>query len=84
MCILKGCKDRAARPLVAYSRTLLRSRKQRACSLLRRSLFSRVIFQNRPQRYDFLRTQQNKMHKNDRNVHTSVVLCNKDRVNEIS
>jgi len=36
------------------------------------------------QRYYFLRTQQNKMHKNDRNVHISVVLCNKDRENEIS
>lgn len=50
--------------------------QQKAGFLLRRSLFSRVIFENRPQRYYFLRTQPNKMHKNDQNVHISVVLCN--------
>ena len=31
----------------------------------------------RLQRYYFLRTQPNKMHKNDQNVHISVVLCMK-------
>ena len=31
------------------------------------------------QRYTFLRTQPNKLHKNDRNVRISVVLCNKDK-----
>ena len=52
------------------------SRMQRACSLLRRSLFSRVIYTNRPQRYCFLRTQQNKMHKISEYVHKNVDLCN--------
>ena len=33
--------------------------------------------EKRVQRYAFLRTQPKKMHKNDRNVHTSAVLCNK-------
>ena len=28
------------------------------------------------QRYTFLRTQPNKMHKNSQNVHTLTVLCN--------
>jgi hypothetical protein len=35
-----------------------------------------VLFQKALQRYYFLRTQPNKMHKNSRNVHTSAVLCN--------
>ena len=66
MCILKGvqgqCKPNAQKTMDIAS--LL------ACSkLLRRSLFSRVIFQNRPQRYNFLRTQPNKMHKNSPFVH---------------
>ena len=34
------------------------------------------FFKNRVQRYAFLRTQPNKMHKNSQNVHTSTVLCN--------
>lgn len=33
-------------------------------------------FQNRLQNYTFLGTQPNKLHKIDRNVHISVVLCN--------
>lgn len=33
------------------------------------------------QRYDFLRTQPNKMHKNSQNVHTSAVLCNESLSN---
>ena len=36
------------------------------------------FFENRVQRYVFLRTQPNKMHKNSQNVHTSAVLCNKN------
>ena len=38
------------------------------------------IFENRPQRYYFLRTQPKKMHKNDRDVHISVVLCKNSRL----
>ena len=34
------------------------------------------FFKNRVQRYTFLRTQPNKMHKNSQNVHTLTVLCN--------
>ena len=34
-------------------------------------------FQNRVQRYDFLRTQPNKMHKIHLFVHKPCVLCNK-------
>ena len=34
-----------------------------------------MIFQNRLQNYTFLRTQPNKMHKNERNVHILFVLC---------
>ncbi len=32
-------------------------------------------FQNRLQRYDFLRTQPNKLHKKGRNVHICPFLC---------
>ena len=39
-----------------------------------------VLFRKALQRYYFLRTQPNKMHKNDQNVHISVVLCNNGRV----
>ena len=33
------------------------------------------FFENRPQRYDFLRTQPNKMHKNVAFVHKRRKLC---------
>ena len=33
-------------------------------------------FQNRVQRYAFLPTQPNKMHKNSQFVHISAILCN--------
>ena len=35
-----------------------------------------ILLQNRLQRYYFLRTQPNKLHKNSQNVHTLAVLCN--------
>ena len=63
MCILKGCKDSA-------------SRMQRACFLLRRSLFSQRFFKKALQRYYFLRTQPNKLHKIGQLVHRLVDLCN--------
>ena len=43
-----------------------------------------TLVQKRVQRYCFLRTQPNKMHKNDRNVHISVVLCNKGKADSYS
>ena len=35
-----------------------------------------ILFKNRVQNYYFLRTQPNKLHKIDRNVHRLDVLCN--------
>ena len=35
-----------------------------------------ILFKNRVQNYYFLRTQQNKLHKIDQNVHRLVDLCN--------
>ena len=38
----------------------------------------RTLFQKALQRYCFLRTQQNKMHKIDSFVHKLIDLCNKE------